>query len=44
MQRFAAEAIGTFVLVFAGTGAVVVDDVSGGALSTLGSRSSSPSP
>lgn len=36
MQRYAAEAIGTFVLVFAGTGAVVVDDVSGGSLSTLG--------
>lgn len=36
MKRYTAEAIGTFVLVFAGTGAVVVDDVSGGALSTLG--------
>lgn len=28
-QRFAAEALGTFALVFAGTGAIVVDDVFG---------------
>jgi aquaporin Z len=30
------EALGTFVLVFAGTGAMVVDDVTGGALSHVG--------
>jgi glycerol uptake facilitator-like aquaporin len=27
VQKYAAEAIGTFALVFAGTGAIVVDDV-----------------
>ncbi len=27
MRRYAAEAIGTFGLVFAGTGAIVIDDV-----------------
>ena len=27
MRKFAAEIIGTFALVFAGTGAVVIDDV-----------------
>ena len=32
----AAEAIGTFALVFAGTGAVVIDDVSGGAVTHVG--------
>ena len=31
-RRLTAEAVGTFSLVFAGTGAVVVDDVSGGAI------------
>jgi aquaporin Z len=31
-----AEALGTFALVFAGTGAIIVDDVSGGALSHVG--------
>lgn len=34
--RYLAEAIGTFCLVFAGTGAVVVDEVSGGRVSHLG--------
>jgi aquaporin Z len=29
MQRYAAEAIGTFALVFAGTGAIVVNDATG---------------
>ena len=29
MQKYAAEAIGTFAMVFAGTGAIVVDDVTG---------------
>src|ERR1041385_2315111 len=32
MKRFAAETIGTFGLVFAGTGAVVINEVSGGAI------------
>ncbi len=36
MQRFAAEALGTFALVFAGTGAIVVNDVSGGAITHVG--------
>ena len=36
MQRFVAEAIGTFALVFAGTGAIVVDDLSQGAVSHVG--------
>lgn len=34
--RYLAEAIGTFCLVFAGTGAVVVNEVSGGRVSHLG--------
>jgi aquaporin Z len=36
MRQFAAELVGTFVLVFAGTGAIVVNDVSGGAVSHVG--------
>ncbi len=36
MRRIVAEAIGTFALVFAGTGAIVVNDVTGGALTQLG--------
>lgn len=36
MKKYLAEGIGTFVLVFAGTGAVVVDDVSSGALGLVG--------
>src|SRR5579871_1740496 len=36
MRRFAAEAFGTFALVFAGTGAVVINDVSGGTVSHVG--------
>ena len=36
MQKYAAEAIGTFAMVFAGTGAIVVNDVTGGALTHLG--------
>jgi aquaporin Z len=35
-SRCAAEAIGTFALVFAGTGAVVVDHVTGGAVTHVG--------
>ncbi|MEE2662657.1 MAG: MIP family channel protein [Myxococcota bacterium] len=36
MKRYAAEAIGTFALVFIGTGAICVDDLTGGALSHFG--------
>ena len=36
MRRFAAEAIGTFALVFAGTGAIVVNDIGQGVVSQLG--------
>jgi len=35
-NRYAAEAIGTFALVFAGTGAIVIDSVSGGAVTHVG--------
>lgn len=36
MRKLAAEAIGTFALVFAGTGAVVINDVTGGQITHLG--------
>src|SRR6516165_62633 len=36
MRRIAAELLGTFALVFAGTGAVVINDVSGGTVSHVG--------
>ncbi len=36
MQKLFAEAIGTFALVFAGTAAIVVDDLSGGAVTHVG--------
>jgi len=36
MRRLAAELFGTFALVFAGTGAIVINDVSGGAVSHVG--------
>ncbi len=36
MRRFAAEFVGTHVLVFAGTGAVVVDAATGGAVTHVG--------
>jgi aquaporin Z len=35
-RRLLAEAIGTFALVFAGTGAIVINDVSGGAITHAG--------
>lgn len=35
-RRFAAEAIGTFALVFAGTGAIIINQVSGGAITHPG--------
>ena len=36
MKRYAAEGIGTFALVFAGTGAITINDVSGGAITHAG--------
>jgi MIP family channel proteins len=36
MRTLAAEAMGTFALVFAGTGAIVVNDVTGGTVSHVG--------
>jgi MIP family channel proteins len=36
LRAYAAEAIGTFLLVFAGAGAVVIDAVSGGGVGSLG--------
>src|SRR5260221_12197704 len=36
MNKLASEFLGTFALVFAGTGAVVINDVSGGAITHVG--------
>lgn len=36
MKKYVAEAIGTFALVFAGTGAIIVNDVSNGVVSHVG--------
>lgn len=36
MKKLAAEFIGTFALVFAGTGAIVINEVSGGAVTHVG--------
>ena len=36
MRRFAAEMLGTFALVFAGTGAIVINDISAGTVSHVG--------
>lgn len=36
MQRYLSEFLGTFALVFAGTGAIVIDAASGGAISHVG--------
>jgi aquaporin NIP len=36
MKKYGAEFIGTFALVFAGTGAIVINDVSGGAITHVG--------
>lgn len=36
MKRLGAEFLGTFALVFAGTGAIVINDVSGGSVSHVG--------
>jgi len=36
MRLYLSEFIGTFILVFAGTGAIVINDVSGGVISHVG--------
>ena len=36
MKRYAAEAIGTFALVFCGTGAIIVNQQSGGVIGHAG--------
>ena len=36
MHKYLAEAIGTFALVFCGTGAIVVDEVTGGTVTHVG--------
>ncbi len=36
MKKYLAEAIGTFALVFCGTGAIVINDVSGGSVTHVG--------
>src|SRR5271165_2867461 len=36
MRRLAAECLGTFALVFAGTGAVVINDATGGTVTHVG--------
>ena len=36
MQKLAAELFGTFFLVFAGTGAIVINEVSNGAITQVG--------
>jgi aquaporin Z len=36
MRKYAAEVLGTFALVFAGTGAVVINDVTGGGVTHVG--------
>src|SRR6266699_2586955 len=35
-EKYAAEFIGTFALVFAGTGAIIINDVTGGAVTNVG--------
>ena len=35
-RTYLAEAVGTFALVFAGTGAIIVNDVSGGVVTHVG--------
>ena len=36
MKKYAAEVIGTYILVFSGTGAIVIDNVTGGAVTHVG--------
>ena len=35
-QKYIAEFIGTFALAFAGTGAIIINDVTGGAVTSVG--------
>jgi aquaporin NIP len=35
-RKYAAEFIGTFALVFAGTGAIIINDMTGGAVTSVG--------
>ncbi len=35
-RKYAAEFMGTFALVFAGTGAIIINDVTGGAVTNMG--------
>ena len=43
MRKLAAEVFGTFALVFAGTGAIIINDVSGGTITHVGVASLSDS-
>ena len=36
MRKLAAECFGTYALVFAGTGAIIINDISAGAISHVG--------
>ncbi len=36
MNKYCAEFIGTFFLVFAGTGAIIINDLSGGQITHMG--------
>ena len=36
MKKYVAEIIGTFILVFCGTGAIVINHLSGGAVTHVG--------
>ena len=36
LKKYSAECIGTFMLVFCGTGAIIINQVSGGVLTHLG--------
>ena len=36
MKKYAAEMLGTFGLVFAGTGAIIIDQVTGGSITHVG--------
>jgi aquaporin NIP len=36
IKKFIAEFVGTFALVFAGTGAIIINDVSGGSVTHVG--------